>query len=113
VTGILPEKVADLYNGEEYTKAQSYDFEKKKLSRLGSIIGFVITMIILFTGGFGWLYEFTGRYTQDLIVHTLLFFASYGILMDIIDTPLSLYSTFVIEEKYGFKQNNYQDIYFG
>ena len=103
-TGILPEKVADLYNGEEYTKAQNYDFEKKKLSRLGSIIGFVITMIILFTGGFGWLYEFTGRYTQDLIVHTLLFFASYGILMDIIDTPLSLYSTFVIEEKYGFNR---------
>ena len=103
-TGIVPEKLADLYNKEEYTKAQNYDFDKKKLSRLGSIIGFFITMIILLTGGFGWLYEFTGRYTQDLILHTLLFFASYGIVMDIINTPLSLYSVFVIEEKYAFNR---------
>jgi len=103
-TGNVPDKLNDLYNGEEYTKAQNYDFEKKKLSRLGSIIGFVITMIILFTGGFGWLYEFTGRYTNDLILHTLLFFAAYGLVMDIINTPLSLYSIFVIEEKYGFNR---------
>jgi len=103
-TGIVPEKLADLYNKEEYTKAQNYDFDKKKLSRLGSIIGFFITMIILLTGGFGWLYNFTGRYTQDLILHTLLFFASYGIVMDIINTPLSLYSVFVIEEKYAFNR---------
>ncbi len=103
-TGIVPEKLADLYNKEEYTKAQNYDFDKKKLSGLGSIIGFFITIIILFTGGFGWLYEFTGRYTQDLILHTLLFFASYGIVMDIINTPLSLYSVFVIEEKYAFNR---------
>jgi STE24 endopeptidase len=103
-SGIVPEKLADLYNKEEYTKAQNYDFDKKKLSRLGSIIGFFITMIILLTGGFGWLYEFTGRYTQDLILHTLLFFASYGIVMDIINTPLSLYSVFVIEEKYAFNR---------
>jgi STE24 endopeptidase len=103
-TGNVPDKLKDLYNGEEYTKAQSYDFEKKKLSRLGSVIGFVITMIILFTGGFGWLYEFTGRYANDLILHTLLFFAAYGVVMDIINTPLSLYSIFVIEEKYGFNR---------
>ncbi len=103
-TGIIPEKLADLYNWEEYTKAQNYDFDKKKLSRLGSIIGFFITMIILITGGFGWLYNFTGRYTQDLILHTLLFFASYGIAMDFINIPLSLYSIFVIEEKYGFNR---------
>ena len=42
-TGNVPDKLKDLYNGEEYTKAQNYDFEQKKLSRLGSIIGFVIT----------------------------------------------------------------------
>jgi len=103
-TGIVPEKLADLYNGEEYTKAQNYDFDKKKLSRLGSIIGFGITMIILFAGGFGWLYEFTGQYTKDLILHTLLFFALYGFAMDLISIPLSLYSIFVIEEKYGFNR---------
>ena len=103
-TGIVPEKLTDLYNGEEYTKAQNYDFDKKKLSRWSSLIGFLITMIILFTGGFGWLYEFTGRYTQDLIFHTLLFFALYGFAMDLISIPLSLYSIFVIEEKYGFNR---------
>jgi STE24 endopeptidase len=50
------------------------------------------------------LYEFTGRYTQDLILHTLLFFALYGVAMDVISIPLSLYSIFVIEEKYGFNR---------
>lgn len=111
-TGIVPEKLADLYNGEEYTKAQNYDFDKKKLSRLGSIMGFGITMIILFAGGFGWLYEFTGRYTQDLILRTLLFFALYGVVMDIINIPLSLYSIFVIEEKYGFNRTTIKTFIF-
>ena len=32
-TGEIPERLKDLYNGEEYTKAQNYDFEKKKLSQ--------------------------------------------------------------------------------
>lgn len=103
-SGNVPDKLKDLYNGEEYAKAQDYDFEKKKLSRFGSVLGFVITMMILFFGGFAWLYEFTGRYTQDLIWHTLLFFGVYGLFMDLLNTPLSLYAVFVIEEKYGFNR---------
>ncbi|MFM7015597.1 MAG: M48 family metallopeptidase [Bacteroidota bacterium] len=103
-SGKVPEKLQDLYNGEEYTKAQNYDFEKKKLSRIGSIVGFLITMTFLFFGVFNKLYEWSGQYTQDLIGHTLLFFGMYGFLMDILNTPLSLYSIFVIEEKYGFNR---------
>jgi hypothetical protein len=47
-TGILPEKVADLYNGEEYTKAQNYDFEKKKFIINGNILTEKLNKIKLF-----------------------------------------------------------------
>ena len=64
------------------------------------------SMVMLFSGAFGWLYSFTGTFTQDLIWHTLLFFGIYGLAMDILNTPFSLYAVFVIEEKYGFNRTS-------
>ncbi|MCB0807498.1 MAG: M48 family peptidase, partial [Bacteroidales bacterium] len=48
--------------------------------------------------------DFVRQYTTNPIWMTLLFFGILGLAADILSTPLNIYSTFVIEEKFGFNK---------
>ena len=62
-------------------------------------------MLILFlSGGFGWLDRLIGELGWSYIPHVLLFFGILALAGDILTTPLDLYSTFVLEERYGFNR---------
>ena len=54
--------------------------------------------------GFAYADHLAGLITQNLVFKALLFFAVIGLASDIINTPLSIYDTFVIEEKFGFNK---------
>jgi STE24 endopeptidase len=55
-------------------------------------------------GGFGWLDDVLRAYIQNEIFLALTFFGVLMIASDIITIPFQWYSTFVIEEKYGFNK---------
>ena len=55
-------------------------------------------------GIFGVLNEFVNLQTNHFILQGLLFISIIYIFQDIISLPFSLYSTFVIEEKFGFNK---------
>jgi len=52
-----------------------------------------------------------GKLVTNQIVIALIFFGILGLAMDIVNTPFSLYDTFVIEEKYGFNKTTLKNIY--
>lgn len=100
----LPAELKDIYDAEKYKKAQDYDKEKTRFSLLTSSLSLVVMLLMLFFNGFAWLDEFVRQYTMNPILMALMFFGILGFAADILSTPLSLYSTFVIEEKYGFNK---------
>lgn len=100
----LPEKVANLYDAEKYEKAKNYDQEKYKISLISSLLSVAFTLLFLLLGGFAFLDNFIRQYTQHEIWLSLLFFGSMMFFSYIISLPFSIYSTFVIEEKYGFNK---------
>ena len=55
--------------------------------------------------GFAFIDEIARGFSDNTIVITLLFFGIIIFASDIINTPFSYYSTFVIEEKYGFNKS--------
>lgn len=61
-------------------------------------------LAILLTGGFSSLNIWVQSITTHPIYSCLLFFAVLSIASDIITLPFSLYSIFVIEEKFGFNK---------
>lgn len=103
---ILPEELKGIYDEEKYVKQRAYDKVKGKFSIVSSTFSFVLILAMLFFKGFAFLDEYSKTITDNTILLPLVFFAILMVASDILTTPFSLYSTFVIEEKFGFNRTN-------
>jgi STE24 endopeptidase len=100
----LPVELADVYDPEQYKKSQEYKRINDRFGFLTSSFSLVVILMMLFLGGFSFVDNFLRGYTGDIILLALLFFGILMFASDIINTPFSIYDTFVIEEKFGFNK---------
>jgi STE24 endopeptidase len=100
----LPGDLKGIYDAEKYQKAQEYERVKTRFSQVTSTFSLAAMLLMLFAGGFAWLDDFVRSYTTHPILMAILFFGILGLAADILSTPFSVYSTFVIEEKFGFNR---------
>ncbi|MCG2417924.1 M48 family metallopeptidase [Aequorivita sp. F47161] len=100
----LPAELQDVFDEEEYKKSQRYKKERYKFGVLTSAVSLVATLLFFFFDGFAFVDELARSISSNEIVIALLFFGIIMIASDILSTPFSYYSTFVIEEKYGFNK---------
>jgi STE24 endopeptidase len=100
----LPEPLQDVYDTEEYLKSQAYKKERFKFSMVSSVFSLVLLLAFFFLDGFAFVDELARQYTDHPILIALIFFGIIMLGSDILTTPFSYYSTFVIEEKYGFNK---------
>lgn len=100
----LPEELKDVYDAEQYRKSQNYKRVNDKFGLLTNSFSFLVVMSMLFFHVFGFIDEYARSLTDNTVLIAIIFF---GILMfssDLINTPFSLYDTFVIEERFGFNK---------
>ena len=97
----LPNHIQDIYDQESYQSWQNYNHEKVIFSTLIGIIDTALTLLFIFYISPLWINIVMGV-TDQLIIQTLLFLSLYAGLSWIISLIASAYSTFHIEEKYGF-----------
>jgi len=100
----LPAELAGIYDAEKYRKSQDYEKVTTRFSMLTSSLSLAAMLLMLFMGGFAWLDGFVRNYTHNPILMALMFFGIVGLAADILSTPFSIYSTFVIEERFGFNK---------
>ena len=100
----VPPVMKDFYDEDKYLKAKNYSKEKGKVSLISSTLSTLITLLFLFFEGYGWLDNFISLYYDIPFLKSGIFFLVLFILSDFISIPFSCYSTFVIEEKYGFNK---------
>lgn len=100
----IPDEVAAFYDREKYLRSLQYHREQTLFSFLTSGFGFALSLLLLLAGVFGWLDHVLRLYIQNEIVLALAFFGILMMASDILAIPFQLYSTFVIEEKYGFNK---------
>lgn len=100
----IPLELKGIYDTEKYKKSQDYEKVKTRFSILTSSISLAAMLLILWFGGFAWLDEFARGYTQHPVLISLIFFGVLGLAADLMSTPFSVYSTFVIEERFGFNK---------
>lgn len=100
----LPKVLEGIYEEEKYFKSQEYQREKYRLSFFSSTLSFAGSFLMIYLGGFAWLDEYVRNYTEHPIALALLFFGIIMLASSVISLPFSYYSTFVIEEKYGFNR---------
>ncbi len=100
----VPEELDDVFNAEEYKKSQAYKKTNYSFGLLTSAFSLLLTLGFLIFGGFEWVDQIARSITDNPILIALLFFGIIMIGSDIITLPFSYYSTFVIEEKFGFNK---------
>ncbi len=103
-SNVLPDELKDIYDAEKYKKSQDYEQVRHRFSLITSSFTFILMLIVLFTGFFGILDEWLRIFISNSILLTLIFFGVIGFISDILFTPFSIYSTFVIEKKFGFNK---------
>lgn len=100
----LPSEAVGIYTEEKYAASVSYQKDKTKFGFISASFSFIVSAIMLFSGGFGWLDSLLRDYISQPIVLSLTFFGVLFIVSDLISLPFQYYSTFVIEEKHGFNK---------
>ncbi len=113
----LPEEVNDVYDDEKYQKSREYSREKNLLGMRLSTFQLIAFLCFFLLGGFNWLdlqvrswaelsfFSFLPAFMfEKEILHGLLYIGALIIASGILGLPASLYSTFEIEEKYGFNK---------
>ena len=95
---------AEIFNADEYAKSLEYGTANYKVERLTSTLNTVVMLSAIILGWFAWLDEaIRARISNDLLV-TVAFFGVLILAVMLANLPFSYYSTFVIEEKFGFNK---------
>lgn len=100
----IPEVMKGYYDEEKYAKSQAYQRTNGKFGLFSSSFSFILSIGLLYFGGFGWIDALVGTWVSTPMMQSLVFFGVLFIASDILGIPFSLYGTFVIEEKFGFNK---------
>ena len=102
----LPDRLKGVYDEEEYLKSQRYQKTRTRFGFITSAFSTLVSILVLSLGGFGWLDAFLRSLVADPILLSLCFFGALMVLSDVANLPFQWYSTFVIEERFGFNKTN-------
>ena len=107
-----PKVLEDEIEQETFDKSQAYGRAKAKFGFIASLYGLVQTTAFLYYDALALVWGISGNWTTQLlpakysgeIAHTLLFLFIFNVIGTVLDLPVSYYSTFVLEEKFGFNK---------
>ena len=104
ITSDIPEDFKNHYDEEKYSQSQSYLKDKTKFGLFSGTFSLILTLVVIHTGIFGYIDTLARSFSDNSVVHGLVFFGIIFLVNDIINLPFSIYNTFKIEEKYGFNK---------
>jgi STE24 endopeptidase len=94
----------EIFSADEYAKSLEYGTAKYKVERLTSTLSTVVMLSAIILGWFAWLDEAIRERIGNNLLVTVAFFGVLILAVMLANLPVSYYSTFVIEEKFGFNK---------
>jgi len=104
LTTSIPEEFEGVYDEETYTKSQEYTRVNTRFGFISGTFDLILLLIFWFAGGFNWLDQWSRGFEFGVIGTGLIFIGALILAKMIISMPFSIYSTFVIEERFGFNK---------
>jgi len=101
---VVPNEFKEVFDDKKYRESQLYTKTREKFSILSNSYSTLLTVIFLLSGGFNWLDGLVRSLDTGEIMSGLLFLSGLVILSFLANLPFGIYSTFVIEEKFGFNK---------
>ena len=107
----IPKIISDVYDKEKYQKSQDYKKTLYKFGKISKAYSLTILLLFFFLDGFLFIDNFARSVFESELLISLSFFGIIFFGSDILNLPFSLYSIFIIEEKFGFNKTTFR-IYF-
>ncbi len=100
----VPAQFAEVITLDAHQRAADYTTAKTRFAMIGVAVEVAVALALTFGGGLQALHDLSAAWFEPGIVRGLALIAGVALVMMIVDIPLNLYSTFVIEERYGFNK---------
>jgi STE24 endopeptidase len=100
----LPADLKDIFNEEKYRRAVQYQRTNTRFGLWSGLSSLVIMLFVLVFGVLGELDVFVRLYFDSVVTQTLAFFGIIYIANDLWTIPWQWYSTFKIEDQFGFNK---------
>lgn len=100
----LPEEFAETYDANSYKKSQEYTRATTRFGLVSTSFDLIVIIIFWFSGGFNYFDLILRSWGYGPVWTGLFFVALLTLLMGFLSLPFSIYSTFVIEERFGFNK---------
>lgn len=100
----LPQEFIGTFDSEEYARSQEYTRTTTRFGIFQNSIMTPVTIIFILAGGFNWVDTLARSFGLESISTGLIFTGLLLLLSGSISLPFSVYSTFVIEERFGFNK---------
>jgi len=101
----VPEAFRDTITPEAHRKAADYTVDKNRLGDVERVIGVALLLLFTLGGGIAAIQAFWNGIGLSPLWTGIAIILSTMILMQLLELPLGVYQTFVIEERYGFNRN--------
>ncbi len=102
----LPEEFEGIYDEETYEESQEYTKVNTRFGILTSAFNLALLLAFWFSGGFNWLDQVVRSWGSGMIWTGLVYIGILVLAKMILSLPFSIYSTFVIEERFGFNKTS-------
>jgi len=98
----IPEGFEGFIDEAVLKRTHAYTLERNSFSVVESLFSSIMTLLFLFGGLLGRYASWVSSLTDSFILQGTLFFLFLSYASSLLSVPFSLYSTFRIENKYGF-----------
>lgn len=102
----LPDEFEGVYDEDTYAKSQEYTRVNTKFGFVTGTFDLTLLLVFWFAGGFNWLDQWARGFEFGVIGTGLIFIGALILAKTIISLPFGIYSTFVIEERFGFNKTD-------
>ena len=98
----LPAEFIDVYDADKYARSQEYTRVTTGFSQIQATVTLAVTLFFILAGGFNLVDGLARSFGFSSIPTGLIFTGLLALLSALLNLPFSIYSTFVIEQRFGF-----------
>lgn len=100
----LPDEFQGVYDQPTYGRSQEYTRVRTRFGLITATFDLAVLLFFWHSGGFNWLDMLVRSWQTGPLWTGVVYIGLLGISKAVIDLPFAVYSTFVIEEKFGFNR---------
>ena len=103
----LPKPFQGVYDADQYRKSQDYLRVNTRFGWVTAVVNLVVILIFWFQGGFPAIDNWVRSFGHGPVLSGLMYIGTLMFLYALLSQPFSIYSTFVIEERFGFNKTTW------